>query len=80
MLIDFSPWKSASNGSSSTSPRGGLDPDALITLAGQLVRLQREFSPAQLAELNALGGGRSFPNLAHALLNACDPDTQIEQA
>jgi type I restriction enzyme, R subunit len=60
--------------------QGGLDPDALTTLASRLARLQHEFSPAQLAELKALAGGKSFPDLTHALLNACDPDTQIEAA
>lgn len=60
--------------------QGGLDPDALTTLASRLARLQREFSPAQLAELKDLAGGKSFPDLAHALLNACDPDAQIEAA
>ncbi len=34
----------------------------------------------QLAELKELAGGKSFPDLAHDLLNACDPDAQIEAA
>src|SRR5207302_1447276 len=60
--------------------QGGIDPDALITLAGRLARMQRDFSPTQLGELKTLAGGNSFPDLAHNLLNACDPDTQIEAA
>jgi type I restriction enzyme, R subunit len=60
--------------------QGGLDPDALTTLAGRLARLQREFSPAQLAELRDLAGGKTFPALASGLLGACDPDTQIAKA
>jgi type I restriction enzyme, R subunit len=60
--------------------QGGTDPEALITLAGRLARLQREFSREQLAELKDLAGGKSFPDLAHNLLNACDPDVQIEAA
>jgi type I restriction enzyme R subunit len=59
---------------------GGTDPEALITLASRLARLQRAFSPAQLSELKDLAGGKSFPDLAHGLLNACDPDAQIEAA
>ncbi len=47
--------------------QGGTDPDALTTLAGRLARLQREFSPDQLAELRDLAGGKSFPDLAHDL-------------
>jgi len=60
--------------------QGGLDPDALTTLAGRLARLQRDFSAHQLAELRELAGGKSFADLAHDLLNACDPDAQIETA
>jgi type I restriction enzyme R subunit len=60
--------------------QGGIDPDALTTLAGRLARLQRQFTPAQLAELKDLAGGKSFPDLAHDLLEACDPDAQIDAA
>ncbi len=54
--------------------QGGKDADALTTLAGRLARLQHEFTPAQLSELKELAGGKSFPDLSHDLLNACDPD------
>jgi type I restriction enzyme R subunit len=60
--------------------QGGTDPAALTTLAGRLARMQRAFSSAQLLELKNLAGGTSFPDLAHGLLNACDPDAQIEAA
>src|SRR5262245_45627783 len=60
--------------------QGGTDPEALVTLAGRLARLQREFSREQLAELKGLTGGSSLPDLAHSLLNACDPDVQVETA
>ena len=60
--------------------RGGIDPEALTTLAGRLSRLQREFAPAQLAELKGLAEGKSFPDLARDLLNACDPDAQLKAA
>jgi len=60
--------------------QGGTDPDALVTLAGRLARLQRDFSSDQLAELKDLAGGKSLPDLAHALLRACDPDAQREAA
>jgi type I restriction enzyme R subunit len=60
--------------------QGGTDSDALTTLAGRLARLQRDFSADQLAELKELAGGKSFADLAHDLLNACDPDTQAEKA
>jgi type I restriction enzyme R subunit len=60
--------------------QGGLDADALTTLASRLARLQRDFSADQLAELKEIAGGKSLPDLAHGLLNACDPDVQIEAA
>jgi type I restriction enzyme R subunit len=60
--------------------QGGIDPDALTTLAGRLARLQHDFDADQLAELGKLAGGKSFADLAHGLLNACDPDAQIEVA
>lgn len=60
--------------------QGGIDPEALMTLAGRLARLQREFNREQLAELKDLAGGKSFPDLARDLMNACDPDAQIEAA
>ena len=60
--------------------QGGIDPEALTTLAGRLARLQREFTPKQLVELKDLADGKSFPELAHELLNACDTDVQIEAA
>jgi type I restriction enzyme, R subunit len=60
--------------------QGGIDPEALTTLAGRLARLQRQFSREQLSELKDLAGGKSFPELARDLLGACDPDTQFEAA
>ena len=60
--------------------QGGIDPEALTTLAGRLARMQREFTPNQLAELKDLSGGKSFQELAHELLDASDSDVQIEAA
>jgi type I restriction enzyme R subunit len=60
--------------------QGGTDADALTTLAGRLARLQRDFSAEQLGELKELAGGKSFADLAHDLLHACDPDAQAEAA
>src|SRR5439155_6273300 len=60
--------------------QGGTDPDGLTTLAARLARLQREFTREQLAELKDLAEGKSLPDLAHGLLNACHPDAQIEAA
>jgi len=60
--------------------QGGTDPEALTTLAGRLARLQREFTLAQLTELEDMAGGKSFSEIAHDLLNACNPDAQIKAA
>ncbi len=60
--------------------QGGIDPDALTTLAGRLARLQREFSPDQLTELRDLAGGKSFATLAGDLMRAVDLDAQIAAA
>ena len=60
--------------------RGGLDPDALTTLASRLARLQHRFAPAELAELRDLAGDKALPELAHGLLHACDADAQAAAA
>jgi type I restriction enzyme R subunit len=59
---------------------GGTDEDALTTLAGRLARLQREFTPGQLAEIQELAGGKSVADLTHALLASCSPETGSEDA
>jgi type I restriction enzyme R subunit len=60
--------------------QGGTDADALTTLAGRLARMQRDFSPDQLAELTELAGGKSLPEIAHGLLQATNLDAQREAA
>ena len=56
--------------------QGGLDADALTTLAGRLARLQRRLGAEQVAELKVLAGGQSLADLSHALVEACDADAQ----
>ena len=60
--------------------RGGLEPDALTTLASRLARLQRRLGAAELAELRELSGDRPLPDLARDLLRVDDPDAQTEAA
>ena len=60
--------------------QGGLDVEALETLAGRLARLNHEFTDSQLAELKELAGGKALSDLAGALLTACDPDARIAAA
>ena len=59
---------------------GGLDPEALTTLASRLARLQRRLGAAELAELRELAGGKPLTELAHGLLHAGDADEQVAVA
>jgi type I restriction enzyme R subunit len=60
--------------------QGGIDPDALTTLASRLARMHHQFTASQLVELRDLADGKSFSDLARDLLHACDPDAQVEAA
>ena len=60
--------------------RGGLDPDALTTLASRFARLQRRIGATALAELRELAGGKTLAELAHGLLRAGDADEQVAAA
>ena len=60
--------------------RGGLEPDALTTLASRLARLQRRLGGAELAELRDLAAGKPLPDLARDLLRVGDADAQAEAA
>lgn len=60
--------------------QGGLDPEALLTLAGRLARVNRELSPGQVSELRELAGDVSLTDISNNLLNALDPDAQVEAA
>jgi type I restriction enzyme R subunit len=57
---------------------GNREPAALESLAGRLLRLDARMDEKLRAEVETVAGGHSLPELAHALLNACDPDV-IEQ-
>ncbi len=60
--------------------RGGLDPDALATLASRLSRLQRRLGVTELAELRELANNKPLPDLARDLLRTGEPDAQAEAA
>ena len=60
--------------------RGGLEPDALTTLASRLARLQRRLGGAELAELRDLAAGKPLPDLARDLLRVDDLDARAEAA
>jgi len=58
---------------------GVRDDGTLTSLAGRLARLARRLSSQEEYDLAALSGGRSVRDLAHALLDAVDPD-KVQQA
>ncbi len=55
---------------------GGTEEDALTSLAGRLMRLDRKLVPEHKDELRKLADGRSLSDLAGALVRATDPDEQ----
>ena len=59
---------------------GVRDPDTLSSLAGRLARLDRELTPRDRGEIEQASGGRPMQGLIHQLLDAVDPDVQIEAA
>ena len=59
---------------------GIRDEDRLTSLAGRLARLDRQLDPRDRQRIEAAAGGRPLRELVHGLLDAVDPDRQIEQA
>jgi type I restriction enzyme R subunit len=56
------------------------DEDTLMSLAGRLARLERQLNADERTELKTAAGGKSIPQITRELLDAVDPDRQIEQA
>jgi type I restriction enzyme R subunit len=59
---------------------GVRDADTLVTLAGRLARLDRELEPADRQELQQAAGGAPLKSIINQLLDAVDPDAQVERA
>jgi type I restriction enzyme R subunit len=59
---------------------GSLKPDDLSSLAGRLIRLERILSSEQRAEIETTGAGADLGQIAGGILEALDPDRQIEAA
>lgn len=59
---------------------GAHDEDTLSSLAGRLARLERTLTPQDQYQVQAASGGRGLRELAHALLDALDPDKISEVA
>ena len=53
---------------------GVREPDALSSLAGRLIRLEKRLDPEMQAEVEKLAGGKKLSQIAQDLLDAIDPD------
>ena len=53
---------------------GVQDEDLFTSLAGRLIRLEKQLTDDEKNRLEALSGGKNLKNLAKDLLNAYDPD------
>lgn len=53
---------------------GVREPDALSSLAGRLIRLEKRLDPELQAEVQKLAGGKKLSQIAQDLLDAIDPD------
>jgi type I restriction enzyme R subunit len=60
--------------------RGNWGEDTLTTFAGRLARLDRELDEKQQTEIEAKAQGKSLKQLINGLLDAVDPDKQIDRA
>ena len=59
---------------------GARDVDSIISLAGRLARLDRKISDDDRKEIENVAGGRSLRQIINGLLDAIDPDKQLEKA
>src|SRR2546426_532717 len=59
---------------------GGADPDVLSSLAGRLVRLDRQCGPKERDLIAQATGGTKLEGISRAIIQALDPDRQVEEA
>lgn len=60
--------------------QGDRSPDTLSSLAGRFSRLERKFTEEEQQEVIEVTGGLSLGDMAGALLDAIEPETQIKKA
>ena len=60
--------------------RGYRDVDTLTSLAGRLARLDRELDNKDRKEIEKVSGDKSMRDMINGLLDAVDPDVQINKA
>jgi type I restriction enzyme R subunit len=59
---------------------GNREKDVLSSLASRLARLDRQLSKEDRAMLEKVGGGKPLSHIARGLVDALDPDIQLEAA
>jgi type I restriction enzyme, R subunit len=59
---------------------GNRDEDTLTSVAGRLARMDREIGEKEKKEIQTASGGKSLKELINKILDAVDPDKQIEKA
>jgi type I restriction enzyme R subunit len=59
---------------------GNRDPDVMSSLASRLARLDTQLSKEDRKAVEALNGGQPISTITSTLVNALDPDVQIEAA
>lgn len=59
---------------------GVRDEDTLLSLAGRLARLDREIEEKDRQEIEKASGGEPIAEITNRLMDAVDPDKQIESA
>jgi type I restriction enzyme, R subunit len=59
---------------------GNRDPDAISSIASRLARLDRQLTRDDRAELFEAAGGIQLPDITRGLVDALDPDRQLEAA
>jgi len=59
---------------------GVRDPDAISAIASRLSRLDRRLTDTQRTQLAVLAGGTTLKEIARGIVDALDPDRQLEAA
>jgi type I restriction enzyme R subunit len=57
---------------------GDRDPDVVSSIAARLARLDRRLTPDDRDELQELAGGMTLGDIARGIVEAVDPDRQVE--
>lgn len=59
---------------------GGTEPEYLSSLASRLARLDKELGPEEQQKIKVASGGFTLSRICRAIVDALDPDRQVEAA